>query len=124
MPAAARARNVKPSIGGKTIALIAGIALACGLAGGIGGAFAVNAFTGQSTPTQMNTQMPDAGGEMTGGAGDENGAGEQGGQSEPPEMPQNGSSDGGQTDGGQSNGNDEGQSGTGQAGESNQSGED
>lgn len=51
-PVAAKS-NTK--LGGKVIGVVAGISLLCGLVGGVGGAFAVNALSGSNEP-QMSQQ--------------------------------------------------------------------
>ncbi|OZG60746.1 ethanolamine utilization protein EutL [Bifidobacterium lemurum] len=96
--AAAQAKNTKSTLGGKTIAMIVGIALACGLVGGAGGALAVNALVGQTSSTQMEMQMP---GDMDSDMGGMGGFGGQSGdsQSAPDGMSQGGSSDSGQSSG-------------------------
>lgn len=105
--AALQAKNGKLALGGKTIALIAGIALACGLVGGAGGAFAVNALVGQTSTTQMEMQMP---GEMDsdmggmGGFGGQSSDGQSGQMEAPDGMSQGGSSESGQSADGQSSG--------------------
>ena len=48
-PVAAKS-NTK--LGGKVIGVVAGISLLCGLVGGVGGAFAVNALSGSNEPAR------------------------------------------------------------------------
>ena len=122
-PAAAAAPS--PKLGGKTIAIIAGLSLVCGLIGGVGGAFAMNAISGsgqQQTSQQgpggqsngqSNGQMGGPGGQSGSGSGQSNGQ-----MGEPPSgQPGQGGSDSGQSGSGQS-----GQSGSGQSGQQSGSG--
>lgn len=62
------------------VALIVGVGLVCGIAGGIGGGMIYHATAGNSseTSTQGNMQMP---------GGGQGGPGEQGGNGQPPELP-------------------------------------
>lgn len=114
-PAAAAAPS--PKLGGKTIAIIAGLSLVCGLIGGVGGAFAMNAISGSS---QQQTSQQGPGGQSNGQSnGQMGGPGGQSGQmGEPPSgQPGQGGSDSGQS--GQSG---SGQSGSGQSGQQGGSG--
>ena len=87
-PVAAAAPS--PKLGGKTIAIIAGLSLVCGLIGGVGGAFAMNAISGsgqqqtsqQGPGGQSNGQMgePPSGQPGQGGSGSGQGGSSQSGQ--------------------------------------------
>ncbi|OZG69494.1 hypothetical protein [Bifidobacterium eulemuris] len=115
--AGAQAKNAKSTLGGKTIAMIVGIALACGLVGGAGGALAVNALVGQTSSTQMEMQMP---GDMDSDMGDMGGMGGFGGQSGDGQSAPDGMSQGGSSDSGQSGG-DSADTGSGSTGSNNSS---
>lgn len=110
-----------PKLGGKAIAIIAGLSLVCGLIGGVGGAFAMSAISGsgqqrtsqQGPGGQSNGQMGGPGGQSGSGSGQSNGQ-----MGEPPSgQPGHGGSDSGQS--GQSG---SGQSGSGQSGQQGGSG--
>ena len=112
----------KPSskLGGKVIAIIAGISLACGLVGGVGGAFAVRAIAGSGQP-QMSQQ---GGPGQTGGSG-QSGSGN--GQMGQPPSGQPGQGNGGSdtqsgTDAQGQSGSGSGQSDSGQSDAQNNSG--
>ena len=124
----AAAATPSPKLGGKTIAIIAGLSLVCGLIGGVGGAFAMSAISGsgqQQTSQQgpggqsngqSNGQMGGPGGQSGSGSGQSNGQ-----MGEPPSgQPGQGGSDSGQS--GQGGSGQSGQSGSGQSGQQSGSG--
>ena len=100
----------KPSskLGGKVIAVIAGISLACGLVGGVGGAFAVRAIAGSGQP-----QMSQQGGPGQTGGSSQSGSGN--GQMGQPPSGQPGQGNGGSDaqSGSDAQGQSGGQSGSG-----------
>lgn len=100
-PVAAKS-NTK--LGGKVIGVVAGISLLCGLVGGVGGAFAVNALSGSNEPQMSQQGGPSQGGPgqtggQSGNGNSQNGNGQMG---EPPSGQGGQSGSDGQSD---SNGN-------------------
>ncbi|MBF9695394.1 ethanolamine utilization protein EutL [Bifidobacterium dentium] len=100
-PVAAKS-NTK--LGGKVIGVVAGISLLCGLVGGVGGAFAVNALSGSNEPQMSQQGGPSQGGpgQMGGQSGNGNSQNGNGQMGEPPSGQGGQSGSDGQSD---SNGN-------------------